>query len=486
MSRRNAIRLVIIGLLVALALAEVLIRDAPSIQDVSSGNNTLGMRLGLDLSGGIHLVYEADLSEVKKDDRAAEMKGAMEIISRRVNAYGVSEPVIQKQGERRISVQLPGIRDMEAAVRLIGQTAQLDFRKLSPESEILVRGYFSDGYFPDYESLTEQGEIEWVPATGDIGGGNATHLTGHFLKPNTYVDIDQSTNQPKVAFEFNADGARLFDQITGELSATLGYLRGDAIKKPLGIFLDDSYVSSPAVRERITAGRGVIENMTLQESRDLTVLLNAGALPVPLVGPIVREDIDPTLGSDSIRKSFIAGIIGFAIVLAFMIIYYRLPGVLASVALLIYGVFVLAAFKLIPITLTLPGLAAFVLSIGMAVDANVLIFERLKEELRAGRTLGGAVEAGFNRAWTAIRDSNISTLITCLILWMMGRAMAEPRVMGFALTLAIGVVLSMFTALFVTRTFLRLLVGTRVANHISLFGHQLPEPPTRSIEKVQE
>jgi preprotein translocase subunit SecD len=473
-----------IAVLVALGLTEVLVRDAPSIQDVSAGNNTLGMSLGLDLSGGIHLVYEADLSEISEDRRSEAISGAKRIISERVNEFGVSEPVIVSQGEDRISVQLPGIRDMEAAVSLIGQTAQLDFRKLSPESEALARGNISLGFFPPYEQLTESAEIEWLPATGIDSTGNVTHLTGQFLKPNSYVDIDQTTNQPLVQFEFNDEGADLLDQITGELGVLLGaFPDGETINKPLGIFLDGNYVSSPSVRTRIPNGRGVIEGMEIEKARELAILLNAGALPVPLVGPIIREDIDPTLGSDSIRKSLIAGIVGLAIVLAFMIAYYRLPGALASVALLIYGILVLAAFKLIPVTLTLPGLAAFVLSIGMAVDANVLIFERLKEELRAGRTLGGAIEAGFSRAWAAIWDSNISTLITCLILWFMGRAMAEPRVMGFALTLAIGVALSMFTAIFVTRTFLRMLVGTRLALRTSLFGSQLPESPTRAREQ---
>jgi preprotein translocase subunit SecD len=305
-------------------------------------------------------------------------------------------------------------------------------------------------------------------------------LTGKYLERNTYVEIDQNTNEPRVRFAFNSEGAELFAQITGRL-----------IEKPLGIFLDDGYVSSPTVKSKIEGGTGVIENMSLNDAQDLAILLNAGALPVSLghwdrgtflSGPAVQDEVDPTLGADSLQKSLIAGAVGLILVLLFMALFYRLPGILAGCALIIYGILVLAAFKLIPVTLTLSGIAAFILSIGMAVDANVLIFERLKEELRAGRTLGGAIEAGFNRAWTAIRDSNVTTLIICGILYWMGSNFAEPRVMGFALTLAIGVSLSMFSAIVITRTFLRLFVGTRIAGRLWLFGAQRSEQTPGSKE----
>jgi len=469
-NRGNLIRLALIAVIFCLCLFEVLIRDAPSIGDGSPGNNTLGMRLGLDLSGGTHLVYKAGGNETSAED----VEGVMEIIERRVNAYGVSEPVIQRQGNDRISIQLPGVRDVDAAVALIGQTGNLTFKELTDESWQLVQTQSAQGNFTGYQPFTEQGLIEWIPATAIGSKGKEVPLTGGHLERNTRVEFSSVTSEPQVHFELTSEGADLFAQITGRL-----------IGRPLGIFLDDAYVSSPIVQSEISGGSGVIENIgSLDEARRLTTLLNYGALPVSLGEPIIREDIDPTLGADSIRKSLIAGAVGLVLVLAFMMLYYRLPGVLASGALLIYGVLVLAAFKLIPVTLTLAGIAAFILSIGMAVDANVLIFERLKEELRAGRTLGGAIEAGFNRAWVAIRDSNISTLITCLILWLMGRALAEPRVMGFALTLAIGVALSMFTAIFVTRTFLRLFVGTRLAGRLSLFGMSTVEQI--SLPKEQE
>jgi preprotein translocase subunit SecD len=479
-NRRNAIRLTLIALLVGLALSEVLIPNAPSISESSPGNNTLGMRLGLDLSGGIHLVYEADLTDIGNETAAEALDGVVDIISRRVNAYGVSEPVIQKQGGDRISVQLPGIKDMQAAVDLVGQTAELDFRELTLESWEVVNQFINQGLQLDYETLTQEGTIEWIPATAIGSNGQEAHLTGKYLERDTYVEIDQNTNEPRVRFAFNSEGAELFAQITGRL-----------IEKPLGIFLDDGYVSSPTVKSKIEGGTGVIENMSLNDAQDLAILLNAGALPVSLghwdrgtflSGPAVQDEVDPTLGADSLRKSLIAGAVGLLLVLLFMALFYRLPGILAGCALIIYGILVLAAFKLIPVTLTLSGIAAFILSIGMAVDANVLIFERLKEELRAGRTLGGAIEAGFNRAWTAIRDSNVTTLIICAILYWMGSNFAEPRVMGFALTLAIGVSLSMFSAIVITRTFLRLFVGTRIAGRLWLFGAQRSEQTPGSEE----
>ncbi len=458
MNRRNLIILALIILLTGLCLAEVLVRSAPSIQNVGPGNNTLGMRLGLDLSGGTHLVYQADLSHIGNESAEEAMQGVIDIISRRIDAYGVTEPLIQKQGADRISIQLPGIRDMETAVELVGKTAQLDFRELVYDSE-------------GKPVLDEEGNYEWKPATGIDSEGNEVQLTGRYLKRQNQVVLDPTTNEPQVAFEFNSEGAKLFEQITTRL-----------LEKPLGIFLDDQLISSPTVKA-VLSDKGVITGLTLDEARNLAILLNAGALPVPLKGPIVREDIDPTLGADSLRKSLIAGMAGIILVILFMVLYYRLPGALACVALIIYGILVLAAFKLIPVTLTLAGIAAFILSLGMAVDANVLIFERLKEELRAGRPLGGAIEAGFSRAWSAIRDSNLTTIIVCIILYWMGSMLAEPRVMGFALTLGIGVLLSMFTAIVVTRTFLRILIGTGIANKPWFFGVQKVAQPLPPKEK---
>jgi len=447
-NRRNLIILALIVLLVALGLAEVLVKNAPSITGGSPGNNTLGMRLGLDLSGGTRLVYQADLSQIGNESVSEAMKGAMDIITRRVDAYGVSEATIQKLGSNEIVVQLPGIRDVNAAIKLIGTTAQLEFK----------------------EQKDENGNLTWIPATGILNGQQVA-LTGQYLQRNAKVVFTPNTNQPEVAFNFNSEGATLFSQITGRL-----------IGKPLGIFLDNQLISSPTVKAQIGAS-GVIENIPLDEARNLAILLNAGALPVPLIGPIERTSVDPTLGADSIHKSLIAGMVGLILVIVFMMLYYRLPGILAGAALIIYGILMLALFKLIPVTLTLPGIAGFILSIGMAVDANVLIFERLKEELRAGRVLGVAVETGFNRAWPAIRDSNITTIIVCIILYWVGSALVEPQMQGFALTLGIGVALSMFSAITITRTFIRLLVGTNVADNLPLFG--VPKPAQTSSPKEQ-
>ena len=459
MNRRNLIILTLIIILVALGLTEVLVKNSPSIQGGNPGNNTLGMRLGLDLSGGTRLVYKADLSQKGNVSDAEAMQGAMNIITRRVDAYGVSEATIQKLGSDQIVVQLPGVRDVEAAINLIGSTAQLEFKELE---------YDSSGN----PVLDSNGNPQWISATGIDSSGQEVPLTGQYLKSNARVVFAPNTNAPEVSFEFDSEGATLFSQITGRL-----------IGKPLGIFLDNQLISSPTVRAQIGAS-GVIENIPLDEARNLAILLNAGALPVPLTGPIERTSVDPTLGADSIRKSLIAGMVGLILVIAFMVLYYRLPGVLASAALIIYGILMLALFKLIPVTLTLPGIAGFILSIGMAVDANVLIFERLKEELRSGRTLGVGTETGFNRAWPAIRDSNITTIIACIILYWVGSALAEPRMMGFALTLGIGVALSMFSAIIITRTFIRLLGRTNVADNLPLFG--VAKPAQTSNPKEQE
>lgn len=403
-----------------------------------------GLRLGLDLKGGTHLVYEADLS--KKDTKQSDdevMEGIRQTIERRVNAYGVAEPIIQKQGTNRIIVQLPGIRDVNEAIRLIGKTAQLDFREQ-------VIG--ADGQV----ERDEKGQPKWKAATAIGSDGQQKTLTGQYFIPNAYVDLSSKMGEPVLAFEFNKEGGVLFKQITTRL-----------VDKPLGIFLDNEVISAPTVRA-VIEDRGVIEGVTLEEARLLVIQLNSGALQAPLK-PIQQQDVDPTLGADSMKKSLVAGIIGLILVLLFMILYYRLPGLIAGAALLVYGTLVLAIFKMIPVTLTLAGIAAFIISIGMAVDANVLIFERMKEELRSGKTIGAAMEAGFRRAWTAIRDSNISTFITCAILYWFGSRYVAGSVMGFALTLFIGVVISMFSAIFVTHTFLRIVLSTPLAKKIGLF-----------------
>ncbi len=400
------------------------------------------MRLGLDLQGGIHMVYQADLSGVEPGDEAGAIDGAVAVIERRVNILGVTEPVIQKQGEDRILVELPGISEAEKAKKIIGETALLEFR----------------------EQVTgEDGETEWVPATAEING-QEKELTSAYFKENTYVTTDDF-GRALLIFEWNKEGSQVSEEVTGRL-----------IGKPLGIFLsnepllgEDGEPIAPVVRTTITES-GQIEGLSLSEATELSRLLNAGRIPVPL-SPIYEQTVSPILGADFIDMSIMAGVIGVILVMLFMIVYYRLSGLLASLALVFYGALVLALFKLIPVTLTLAGLGGFILSIGMAVDANVLIFERMKEELRTGRTLGAAIEAGFNRAWTAIRDSNVTTFIVCIILYWLGSSVAASApVMGFALTLFIGVAVSMFTAIVVTRTLLRLFVSTPLGRRTALFS----------------
>ncbi|TET25973.1 MAG: protein translocase subunit SecD [Dehalococcoidia bacterium] len=437
MLRRNILALIVILALFALAVS---ILALPMF-------GREGMQLGLDLKGGIHMVYRADLSLIEPGTEAEAIDGAIAVIEKRINVLGVTEPVIQKLGGDRILIELPGISEVEKAKRLIGQTALLEFGELAADDE---------------EARWENELGRWKPATAVIDG-QEKELTSAYFKENTYVDYVE--NKLLLVFEWDEEGS----QLSGEITARL-------IGKPLGIFLgdepllgDDGLPIAPIVRSQITE-RGNIDGLSLNEATELSQLLNAGRIPVPLI-PIYEQSVSPILGAGFIDMSLKAGIIGIVIVMLFMIAYYRLPGVLASLALLFYGALVLAIFKLIPVTLTLAGLGGFILSIGMAVDANVLIFERMKEEFRTGRALGAAIETGFNRAWTAIRDSNVTTFIVCGILYWLGSSIVQSApVMGFAVTLFIGVAVSMFTAIVVTRSLLRLFVGTPLRRRTSLFS----------------
>jgi len=452
--RRNN-NLILMGIIILAALALWVVWPRPEGFSLAVGGSSFerkGLRLGLDLQGGTSLVMEGDLSKVELKERDRAMDGVARIIDRRINAYGVAEASIQRQGANRILVQLPGVRDVQEAVRLIGKTAQLDFREQVP---------------------TADGNTEWVVAQALGSDNQQRELTGKYFLPRSQVTFDDRTGQPQVAFEFDSEGGRLFEQITTRL-----------VGKPLGIFLDNELISAPTVRDVIKE-RGVINNIPLEEARLLAIQLNAGALPIP-VGVVKQQDVDATLGADSLEKSLLAGEIGLAIVALFMLIYYRVPGLLADIALLVYSSVTLAVFQLIPVTLSLAGIAGFILSIGMAVDANILIFERTKEEVRSGRTLGASIEAGFSRAWTSIRDSNISTLITCAILFWFGSNFGASIVTGFALTLALGVLISMFTAIIVTRTFLRTLVSTEFGRSLAWFGLERAPAPRPALGATGE
>lgn len=398
--------------------------------------------LGLDLQGGLHLVYKADLSSVEEGTEQEVIEGVIAVIMNRIDPLGVTEPVVSQLGDDRIVVEIPGESITDAQKERLGRTALLEFREYDEETE------------------------EWIPATGIINGVEKT-LTSSYFNENTYVTRDDY-GKIYLVFEWNEEGSQLSEQITTRmLGEQLGIFEGD---EPL--LGDDGHPIAPVINSVIT-DNGQIEGLSINEATEISSQLNAGRLPVALE-IIYEQNVSPTLGADFVGLSVKAGFIGILLVMIFMIAYYRLPGVVASLALIFYGALILALFKLIPVTLTLAGIGGFVLSIGMAVDANVLIFERIKEELQKGRTLGAAIEAGFNRAWTAIRDSNMTTFIVCIILYWVGTSIVSgASVKGFALTLFIGVAVSMFTAIVVTRTFLRLFVGTRLAQKSKLFSPYL-------------
>jgi len=395
----------------------------------------LPLKLGLDLQGGTQLILETQMERIDPGSRDNALESAKNVIERRVNLFGISESLVQtsKIGEeRRILVELPGVKDASAGANLVGKTAQLDFRELPAT------------FSAQQIEATKSG----IPL---ISYAKPTGLTGADLK-GAQVTFGTSRNQgagPQVAIEFTSEGASKFADITRR-----------NVGKPLIIFLDDTPIlPAPIVQQEILGGNAVITGQyTTTEAKNLTIQLNAGALPVP-IKILEQRSIGPTLGQESINKSIVAGGIGILIVVCYMALFYGIYGLVADLALIIYTLITLALFKtgffiLPPITLTLAGIAGFILSIGMAVDANILIFERMKEEVRWGKSKHLALELGFKRAWSSIWASNVSSLITAAILVSMGQSIIR----GFAITLAIGVLVSMFTAIVVTRTFLRLLI----------------------------
>lgn len=523
-----------------------------------------GFRLGLDLQGGSSLIYQADMKAVPPGQERDSLEGVRDVIERRVNAFGVSEPLVQTSisgGNYRVIVELAGIKDIKEAIKQIGETPILEFKTQSNEpsrpmtdeekktlektnaaaavtandveKQVLAKpDSFADlakKYSEDTGSKDKGGDIGYVTResvvkefgdeifdklkvgeitkapiktaygyhiikkTGekeaDVNGAKAkevsashililtrsesdvvpleqwkgTGLTGKQLK-HAAVQFDPQTGQPDVGLQFNTEGADLFATITG---ANVG--------KPIAIYLDGSIISAPNVSQKIVGGQAVISgNFTVQEAKQLAQRLNAGALPVP-VTLISQRTVGATLGEASLERSLFAGLLGFLIVALFMIAFYRFPGLLATLALLIYTALALSIFKLANVTMTLAGIAGVILSIGMAVDANILIFERIKEEVRRGRSTAAAVDEGFRRAWNSIRDSNFSSLITCVILYWFGTSVVR----GFAFTLAIGVLVSMFSAITVTRTFMRLAMGGWAEKHLWLFGAKRAPTPSQ-------
>jgi len=374
------------------------------------GNKYLPWKLGLDLMGGTHLVYKIDLSSVEPQSQGSVLDGLRDVIEKRVNLFGVSEPqvFIAKSGdEYQLVVELAGIKDVNSAIKMIGETPYLEFK----------------------EVVQNQDKSEFIP----------TNLNGRYVT-GARVEFNSTTGKPQVAISFNSEGAKIFEELTAR-----------NVGKPLAIFLDNNLIEMPVVQEKISGGNAVITGkFTLDEAKLLASRFNAGALPAPIT-LIDQFVVSSFLGIDSFKKSLFAGAIGTLLVVVFMILYYKKQGIFASLALLIYITLTLGIFKLFGVTMTLAGIAGFIITIGMAVDANILIFERMKEEIKKGLSMSGAVNEGFRRAWPSIRDSNVSTIITALILY----SFTSSFVKGFALTLLIGVIVSMFSAITTTRLFLK-------------------------------
>ena len=439
--RLNWKSLLVIAVIVGVAVASLAVKHI----DINIGtasfergsDDVLGLSLGLDLAGGSHLVYQAGSEETPPTDE--QMEGLVAIISRRISSLGVSEPSIQRLGDDRLLIQLPGIEDVTRAKRLIGQTARL---------EIVERRCLN-------VSCVSPADYEDQP----------TGLTGEDLS-RAFAGQDTVTGEPIIQFEMERGAARAFAEITQRI------FDSNVTSSPdqLTFKIDDSELVSAGVTSPILSGSGQIRGLfTPDEARDLAIQIESGRLPVN-IEVITERVVAASLGAGSLEQSLVAGLVGLALVLFFMVSYYRGAGAVAAVALTFYTILILAIFKLVPVTLTLAGVAGFILSLGMAVDANILIFERMKEELRIGRTLQFALQIGFNRAWPSIRDGNVSTLIIAGILFFFGTQTANSSVTGFAVALTIGVLTSLFSAIFISRNLLTLMVATPLARFPSLFS----------------
>lgn len=536
--------------IIVLAVVSSLIAYPQAVQKITplyDGLNKFKIKLGLDLQGGFHLEYKADVSNIESSKVAEAMQGAQTVIERRVNAFGVGEPLVQvakSGGENRIIVELPGIKDIEEAKAKIKDAPLLEFKEVgqvdaqtqqmfdqlnaqSKEKALKILGEVKKGgdfiqlakdnsedpgskdrggdldfvkkgaFVPEFDEVLFEGNlkpgeiypnlvesqfgwhiIKFIESRGEgenleVHGANIlfakkdpsqydqfkyqeTGLTGKNLKSATaQYSSGQGVGEPEVALQFDEEGTKLFAELTKK---NLG--------KEIAIFLDGQLQIAPTVQVEITNGQAVITgNYTFKEAKDIADRLNQGALPVPLT-LVGQQSVEATLGADSLKSILIAGAIGLAAVVIFMLIFYRFLGLVASLALVIYTVLMITIFKMTGITLTLSGIAGFILSIGMAVDANILIFERTKEEIRGGRTIANSLEEGFKRAWTSIRDGNISSLLTAGILYLMGTGFVK----GFAAALFIGVVVSMFTAVIVTRTMLKFIISDWIHGRTWMVG----------------
>ena len=445
-----------------------------SMTDISTSKRfDKEMKLGLDLKGGVHLVYRADLKGVPEEERDDVMDGTKGIIERRINVLGVSETIVQREGDDRLVVQLPGVKETGKAKEKVGLVNLIEFRVLEEDTvngDILwIRGVDEEtGEAVEVFESVEPGEGNYVglPIVGTLEGEPKTLSSTHF-EDDTNIRFDES-GRSVLTFQWTQEGKTIIETSTVEaLGKPLAHYIGDAPLKD-----SDEEVVAPIVGDPLE-DCSVIKGLSSDHAKELRSLLNAGRIQVPLE-LIWDHTVDPTLGEKFVQWSMLALMVGLGLVMLFMILYYRVPGVLASFALLIYAIVVLAIFKLVGVTLTLAGVGGFVLSIGMAVDANVLIFERMKEELRAGRTLKSAIDVGFDRAWVAILHGNVSTLVICLVLRWFGSSIVESApVVGFATTLAIGVGVSMLSAIVVTRNFLRFFTGAQMARRRTWFGSEV-------------
>ncbi len=417
--RRRLLRTIPLLLIIAIvgAAAAALTVENYRIPGVGErgSDDILGLRLGLDLAGGAQLIYQAGNEDFQPT--ADQMEGLIGTISRRIDRLGVAEPSIQLLGEDRLLIQLPGIEDIQQAKDLIGQTAQLE----------IIERICNDNTCADFEDLE-------------------TGMTGADMS-RAFASQDQVTGRPILSFELNRSAAQQFATLTTRIFQTNGTSDPDQ----LAFVLDDETLVAAIVNSPILSGNGIIQGrFTPEEVRQLAIQVESGRLPIDIT-ELSSTAVAASLGAQSLEDALIAGGVGLLLVLFFMVAYYRAAGLVAGVALVFYTAIVLAIFKLIPVTLTLAGLAGFILSLGIAVDANILIFERMKEELRIGRTLQLAIQIGFNRAWTSIRDGNISTILIALVLFFFGSGSANSSVTGFAVSLLIGVVISMLTAIFISR-----------------------------------
>jgi len=451
MRQRDLIRLALI-LVVALTAGWIALPNNPGIH-FTVGDNDVDIEfrsvLGLDLQGGLQVLLEADAPPNVAVTRES-MEAVRSVVDSRVNEFGTTEPIVQVQGANRIAVQMPGVKspeERERAVSLFGETGLLEFMDV--------------------------GATPLPPGTRVTEGQYPTIVTGKNIDPRKVSVGFNERNQAHVNFGWDPEGAAIFGDYTER-----------NIGRFLAIVLDKVAISTPRIEARIDTDGVITGGFALQEARDIVTKLKYGALPIPMK-VIQQREVGASLGEDSIRKSVTAGAVGLVVVMAFMLLYYRLPGLVATLALVIYALVTFAIFKnpWLPITLTLAGIAGFILSIGMAVDANILIFERMKEELRAGRPLASAVESGFSRAWSSIFDSNSTTLITCAILYWFGLQFQAGLIMGFAITLAIGVIISLFSSITVTKTLLRFVVGLGLVRHPWFYGVGTPTvtegPPGR-------